>query len=548
MTGATRRTLDAILDAMLDAFPSQGRELGLRAYEGRVDDLSPAGLARRAAERRRHLAELAGLAAACEQEAADRDHLALVLAEEELLLARREQARRDPLWAGRVLGVTSYLAGPEATAAERAEGLRRHLEQVPDALDGLAAGLEEVPLAFREAAADVLAGYASFYRTEVAALAGPEVAERAAAAVERYGAAVAAMDGPPLEPWGPADFAELVRVRTGTALDPAGLLARGRAEADRQLAAQREAAGRAGGTPAEVRARAAKRAPAAGELLGTAVASMAECRRFVADSGFMSLPDDEPPGVEPAPPYLRGALAFHHAPGPFDPAHPSSFRYYLTPPLPEWDAERTGRWLALFEPNILAVCTLHETYPGHHAHELHLRPGPSRVATALWNEILGEGWAHYCEEAAFEAGFRAGDPEAEVAMRTDALVRAARLLCAVGMHTQGMTLDEATAEFEATAGLDPDHARLEAVRGTWDPGYFGYTLGKLEILALRELVGGDLRDFHDRLLAHGTPPPAIAARRLLPSPAQLARTNTAISTATPRATQNSGSIPDRPRR
>jgi uncharacterized protein (DUF885 family) len=102
-----------------------------------------------------------------------------------------------------------------------------------------------------------------------------------------------------------------------------------------------------------------------------------------------------------------------------------------------------------------------------------------------------------------------------VAMRTDALVRVARLLCAVGMHTQGMTLDEATAEFEATAGLDPDHARLEAVRGTWDPGYFAYTLGKLEILALRDKVGGDLRRFHDRLLAYGTPPPAIVARRLL---------------------------------
>ena len=96
-----------------------------------------------------------------------------------------------------------------------------------------------MPLAFREAAADVFGGYASFYRTEVA-LAGAEVAERAAAAVERYAATVAGLDGPPA-PWGPADFAELVRVRTGTALDLAELLARGRAETDRQLAAQREA-------------------------------------------------------------------------------------------------------------------------------------------------------------------------------------------------------------------------------------------------------------------------------------------------------------------
>jgi len=89
---------------MLDAFPSQGRDLGLRTYEGRVDDLSPAGLRRRAAERRRHLQTLASLPATGEQEAADRDQLALVLAEEELLLGRREQAQQDPLWAGRVLG------------------------------------------------------------------------------------------------------------------------------------------------------------------------------------------------------------------------------------------------------------------------------------------------------------------------------------------------------------------------------------------------------------------------------------------------------------
>jgi uncharacterized protein (DUF885 family) len=519
MAGEVRRRLDEILDAALAAFPSQGRDLGLHAYDGQVDDLSPAALAARATERRRHLAELAAMAPSDHQEADDRDQLALYLAEEELLLARREEARRDPMWASRVLGVNSYLDGAPATEQERAGALRRHLEQVPDALDGLAAGLDEVPLAFREAAGDVLAGYASFYRTETAERAGRDVAERAAAAVERYAARVAALDGPPLEPWGAADFGELLRVRTGAPLDAAALLARGRAEADRQLARQREAAARAGAGPDGEALQAGGAGPAAaGELLELARTLVAECRQFVIDRGFVSLPDDQPPGVEPAPPFLRGATAFYHSPGPFEPDNPAAFRrYHLTPPLPEWDRERTARWLALFQPPTLVICTLHETYPGHHAHELHLGHAPSRIAAALWNEVLGEGWAHYCEEAAFEAGFRAGDAQAEVAMRTDALVRAARLLCAVGMHTQGMSLDEATREFQQTAGLDYDHARLEAVRGTWDPGYFGYTLGKLEILDLRARVGGDLAAFHDRLLALGTPPPAVAARRLVPS-------------------------------
>src|SRR5215217_6670545 len=230
----------------------------------------------------------------------------------------------------------------------------------------------------------------------------------------------------------------------------------------------------------------------------------------------MSLPADEPPGVEAAPPYLRGALAFHHAPGPFDPVPPSSFRYYLTPPWPSGTRSGPGAGWPCSSPTSWpsAPCTrpTRATTPtsctcaGPAA-------GSRPPCTARSSARAG---AHYWQEAAFDAGFRAGDPEAEVAMRTDALVRVARLLVAVGMHTQGMTLEEATAEFETTAGLDPDHARLEAVRGTWDPGYFGYTLGKLEILKLRDQVGGDLGSFHDALLANGTPPPAIAARHLLP--------------------------------
>ena len=290
MTGATRRTLDSILDAMLDAFPSSGRELVRLRGSGRRP------LPRRAAPPGRRTPPPPGRASRSWPPPTGGG-------------GRPRPSRPGPGRGGaaagpgagratrcgqvRVLGVTSYLEGPAATAAERAAGLRRHLEQVPRR---------------------------------------PR----------------------------PADFAELVRVRTGSALDPARLLAKGQAEADRQLAAQREAAARAGGTPAEVRARAAKRAPAAGELLDAARASVAECRQFVVDSGFMTLPGDQPPEVEAAPPYLRGP-GLPPRPGPFDPVPPSSFRYYLTPPRPEWDQEREGRWLAC-SSRILAVCSLHETY------------------------------------------------------------------------------------------------------------------------------------------------------------------------------------------
>ena len=131
-----------------------------------------------------------------------------------------------------------------------------------------------------------------------------------------------------------------------------------------------------------------------------------------------------------------------------------------------------------------------------------------------------EGWAHYTEQLMIEQGFRTDDPQNHLGQLTDALLRNCRFVASIGIHTEGMSLQQAASRFESDCFQDKATAREQAVRGTFDPGYFAYTLGKLQILELRaELqreLGDrfDLRKFHDSLLSYGAPPIALIADRV----------------------------------
>ena len=106
----------------------------------------------------------------------------------------------------------------------------------------------------------------------------------------------------------------------------------------------------------------------------------------------------------------------------------------------------------------------------------------------------------------------------------EALVRNCRYLCSLGMHTQGITVDEATQFFQAHAYMEEHPARREALRGTFDPGYLNYTLGKLMLLKLRqdwrrqEGSAYSLRRFHDAALSWGAPPVPLLRQAMLNEP------------------------------
>jgi len=163
---------------------------------------------------------------------------------------------------------------------------------------------------------------------------------------------------------------------------------------------------------------------------------------------------------------------------------------------------------------------VHEAWPGHYLHGLHTRNAPSPVTKTFGSYAFTEGWAHYCEQMMWET-VCPDDLWARLGQLSEALLRDVRFVCALGLHTAGMTVEEATRRFMEDAFMEAATAEEEAVRGTYDPGYLNYTLGKLMLLKLREDVRAregenfDLRRFHDRFLSYGTPPIPVVRRLML---------------------------------
>jgi hypothetical protein len=214
--------------------------------------------------------------------------------------------------------------------------------------------------------------------------------------------------------------------------------------------------------------------------------------------------------VGPAPESRKWAMAMMSWAGPEEPDAPSW--YHVTPPDPDWPADEIAEWLAVFSRTTLPAITVHEVAPGHYAHSRSLRRLTSPVRRQLIGGTFAEGWAHYTEEMLAEEGFRTDDPRYVAGMCLEALVRATRLACAIGLHTGALTVDDATVRFESDAFLGHAAARSEAQRGTFDIGYGRYTQGKLAIMDLREQAraqwGSDfsLPRLHAALLELGSPP------------------------------------------
>ncbi|MBA2564522.1 MAG: DUF885 family protein, partial [Gemmatimonadetes bacterium] len=151
----------------------------------------------------------------------------------------------------------------------------------------------------------------------------------------------------------------------------------------------------------------------------------------------------------------------------------------------------------------------------------------SRLGGVFVGYAFAEGWAHYAEEMMWEAGFNAGDPETRIGQLQNALMRNVRYLAAIGLHARGMTVAQAERMFREHAFLDPANARQQAARGTFDPAYGNYTLGKLMLRKLREdwtaERGGRAawRDFHDRVLSFGGPPVPLVRQAMLGADAGL---------------------------
>ena len=294
----------------------------------------------------------------------------------------------------------------------------------------------------------------------------------------------------------------------------------------RELAAVQEefrsVAGRLnGGDPLEAWRRAKEQHPEPGKLLPVAQAQVKELEEFLRTQSIVSLPDSEPVVVAPTPDFYRWAFASMWTPGPFE-NKPSRAYYYLTEADRSWPSDRQKEHMRDFNIPTLWNISIHEVYPGHFLHFRHLRKVESKVrkSTLFAPVSFVEGWAHYCEQMMIEAGFRRGDVTIRLGQLAESLVRLARFVVSIRLHCEDLSVEQGMRFFRDEAFLEEATARREAERGTFDPGYLLYSVGKLMMLKLRrdykEQQGGkySLRGFHDAVLAHGNAP-FWAHRRLL---------------------------------
>ncbi len=296
--------------------------------------------------------------------------------------------------------------------------------------------------------------------------------------------------------------------------------------ATRELAATQEefrrVAGRLGSGDPLLTWRDAKAGhPGPGALIATAEQQVTELRQFVERHGLVTVPPGEPVVVAPTPDFYRWAFASMWTPGPFE-SRASRAYYYLTDVERDWSAERQEEHLRDFNVPTLWAISMHEVFPGHFLQFQHLRQVASKVrkSTLLSPASYVEGWAHYGEQMMFEAGFARGDDRMRLGQLAEALVRLARFVVAIRLHTEDLSVEQGVRFFRDEAFLEEGSARREAERGTFDPMYLVYALGKLMLLKLRQDYRQQqgsrysLHTFHDTLLAQGTAP-FWAHRRLM---------------------------------
>jgi uncharacterized protein (DUF885 family) len=276
----------------------------------------------------------------------------------------------------------------------------------------------------------------------------------------------------------------------------------------------RTVAGRLGnGEPADLWREAKSHHPAVGALIPTAQAQLVELQAFLERQAIVTVPPGEPVIVAPTPDFYRWAMASLWAAGPFE-SKPSRAYYYLTDVDRTWPAERQMEHLRDFNIPTLWNVSIHEVYPGHYLHYQHLRHVEGKVRKSLFfaSASFVEGWAHYAEQMMLDAGFERGNAAIKLGQLAEALVRLARVVVGIRLHCEDLSVEQGMRFFRDEAFLEESTARREAERGTFDPTYLVYSIGKLMLLKLRndykERQNGkfSLRTFHDSLLAQGNAP------------------------------------------
>ena len=557
----SRLPADAVFQQLADEYlagylawrPMTGTALGLHEYDGRQTDFTRASLDAELARLRTFDQRMAGLNAAALSAPAFYDYRILRAAVRRELF-RFEEMRpftRNPMTYAGAFDVNLYVKRDFAPLDQRARSLVAILNQAPKVMAAARANLDAaLPRSFVETAMKMAEGSAAFLEQDlVQALTdlkdGALRAEFAAAnqqAIAELRGFVRYLEQEKLPrandafALGRHRFARLLRETELVPLSPERVLAIGLGELRREQALFAETARQIDPSrkPSEVFHEVQREHPSAEDLIPETKRHLEAIRQFVVDHRLVTIPSEVRPRVAETPQFERAtSFASMDAPGIFETKANEAY-YYVTPVERGWTPQQKEEWLTAFNYYTTDVVSIHEAYPGHYVQFLCLNASPAtRLEKILGSYAFVEGWAHYAERMMLEQGFGTGNPATpgptdplraakyRLAQLDESLLRLCRLCVAVRMHCQGMSVEQATGFFRENCYYEEKPAHEEAVRGTFDPGYLNYALGKLMILKLRadcqrqESAAFSLQKFHDELLRHGAPPVPLLRELLL---------------------------------
>ena len=534
-TSAWQEFTDGFIEQYFAAAPTRAVWAGKHEYDGQLHEVTARairdrtgmlqGFARRARE------EFTAETLSADEEL---ERQQLISAIEGMLFGVEvaEYHLRNPAWYAGSLSPSVYVTRKYASKGERLAALTAHLEKIPAYLQQMRGTLQPpFPRPFVRSALVRFGGLASHFEDDVPGLfAEVEDEELQASFAAALEPAVAALRD--VEVWlelrledatdefalGEERYRELLRRAYRIDLDWKTLKNVAQADLARNLELLRSTCKLINPeiTIAECAAMVRNEKPEAGAV-ARANEQLPELKEFLLAADIIGIPSEETAFVAEAPAYRRTNSAYIEIPGAYEKGLPAI--YYIAGPDPEWPPEMQRQYVP-GEADLLNT-SVHEVWPGHFLHSLYVKGSNNRMGKLLWNGMLSEGWAHYSEELMQEAGLGEGQPLLRVGQILDALMRDVRFLSSIGLHVEGMSVETSQRMFAELAYLDPGNAQQQALRGTYDPGYFVYTLGKLIIMKMREDWtagrGGRAawKEFHEKLLSYGSAPLPVLRQAMM---------------------------------
>jgi uncharacterized protein (DUF885 family) len=522
--------------------PQIGTSLGFHEYDGKVTDFSRASLDAELKRLHSFDQRLGALETNQLSAAASCDYRILRNAIKREIFGFEEMAiyERNPMTYAGVLDVNIYIKRDFAPLPARVRSLTAVLNQAPNIMAAARANLAEaLPRPEIETAIEEANGSVDFLAKDlVDAL--KEVKDEGlmskfrtanSRAIEELQGYVKYLKEKKLPKandnyaLGRENYAKLIQYGEMISASPDEVLEIGMKELKRKQEVFAEAARQIDPDkkPIEVFKAIQKDHPTEKSLIPDTARDLEMIRRFLIDHKIITIPSPVRAKVMETPQFLRAtSFASMDTPGPFEKKATEAY-YYVTPTEADWTQQQKEEWLTAFNYYTTDIVSIHEAYPGHYVQFLALNASPATKLEKIFNSYaFVEGWAHYAEQMMVDEGFGRSEKASalndlkaakyRLAQTDEALLRVCRLCVSVKMHCQGMTVDEGTKFFEDNCYYEPKPARQEAIRGTFDPEYLYYTVGKLEILKLREdyrKQEGErysLQKFNDEMLRHGCPP------------------------------------------